>query len=135
MARWFACCLGLGSASMAHFELAAGKTSIAVTHRSIEEIWFFLSGSGQMWRKLGEQVEVVDVHANVSLTIPPGTHFQFRSYGPAPLTAIGTQIPPWPGDDEAVACPRNLAIRCFDASLYADFLRLIPACTWPPHGL
>lgn len=88
--------------SLAHFQLAPGKTSIAVTHRTIEEIWFFLSGRGQMWRKLGEQTEVVDVSANVCLTIPLGTHFQFRSFGPEPLAAIGAQLPPWPGDGEAV---------------------------------
>ena len=94
--------LRLKAGSLAHFELAPGKTSIAVTHRTIEEIWFFLSGKGQMWRKLDEQEEVIEVQANVCLTIPLGTRFQFRSFGPEPLAAIGSQSPPWPGDGEAV---------------------------------
>jgi mannose-6-phosphate isomerase-like protein (cupin superfamily) len=38
----------------------------------------------------------------VSLTIPIGTHFQFRSIGDEPLAAIGVTMPPWPGEGEAV---------------------------------
>src|SRR5262245_32644925 len=35
--------------SMAHFELAPGRTSKAVRHRTVEEIWFVLAGRGEMW--------------------------------------------------------------------------------------
>ena len=93
--------LGLQGGSTAHFELPPGETSVAVAHRTIEEIWFFLNGHGEMWRKLGEQEEVVSVDPGVCLTIPVGTHFQFRSFGDEPLAALGVTIPPWPGDDEA----------------------------------
>lgn len=37
-----------------------------------------------------------------TLTIPVGTHFQFRSFGYEPLSAIGVTMPPWPGDGEAI---------------------------------
>src|SRR5262245_18839388 len=74
--------LGLAGGGMAHFELAPGNTSQAVAHRTFEEIWFFLGGLGEMWRKQGEREEVVAVAAGVCLTIPLGTHFQFRSFGP-----------------------------------------------------
>ena len=94
--------LGLGGGGMAHFELPPGRTSIAVTHRTVEEIWFFLSGSGEMWRRQGEREEIVPVERGVCLTIPLGTHFQFRAMGNEPLAAIGVTMPPWPGDDEAV---------------------------------
>jgi mannose-6-phosphate isomerase-like protein (cupin superfamily) len=87
---------------MAHFELPPQQTSKAVVHRTIEEIWFFLSGRGEMWRSLGDRDEVVDVHSRVCITIPVGTHFQFRSFGPEPLATIGVTIPPWPGDGEAM---------------------------------
>lgn len=93
--------LGLARGGLAHFELSPGWTSRAVTHRTVEEIWFFLSGHGQMWRKLGEHAEVVEVHSDVCLTIPVGTHFQFRSFGPEPLAAVGVTMPRWPGDGEA----------------------------------
>lgn len=97
--------VGLAGGGLAHIELAPGQTSIAVSHRTVEEIWFFLGGRGEMWRKLGTIELTVAVEAGVSLTIPLGTHFQFRSFGPDPLTAIGTTMPPWPGDGEAYEVP------------------------------
>src|SRR5947207_8159705 len=93
--------LTLAEGGLAHFELSAGQTSIAVAHRTVEEIWYFLDGEGEMWRKSGDRQEIVKVEAGVSLTIPLGTHFQFRSTGKKPLQAIGVTMPPWPGDGEA----------------------------------
>jgi aspartate racemase len=86
----------------AHFELAAGQTSVAVRHRSVEEIWYFVSGRGEMWRTSGEDEEVVPVSSGVCITIPLGTSFQFRASGEEPLTAIGATMPPWPGAGEAL---------------------------------
>lgn len=90
-----------GRGSLAHFQLAPGETSVAVAHRTVEEIWFFLQGEGEMWRKLGEQEDLVSVHKGVSVTIPVGTAFQFRSFGNEPLGALGVTMPPWPGTGEA----------------------------------
>lgn len=92
----------LENGGMAHFELAPGETATAVSHRTVEEIWYFLSGRGQMWRQQGDRSEIVEVQAGISLTIPLGTHFQFRSLGDEPLSAIGVTMPPWPGEGEAV---------------------------------
>ena len=94
--------LGLDGGGLAHFQLGPGRTSIAVTHRTVEEIWFFLSGRGEMWRRQDGREEIVPVESGVCLSIPLGTHFQFRSLGPEPLTAIGVTMPPWPGEGEAV---------------------------------
>jgi len=94
--------LQLADGGMAHFELAPGQTSKAVVHRTVKEIWYFLSGRGQMWRQHNGQAQVVDVGPGVCLTIPLGTRFQFRSLGDEPLAAIGVTMPPWPGDDEAI---------------------------------
>jgi mannose-6-phosphate isomerase-like protein (cupin superfamily) len=94
--------LEVGGGGLAHFALAAGLTSVAVRHRSVEEIWYFLGGSGEMWRKSGDQEEVVAVRAGVCITIPLGTSFQFRAGDEQSLTAIGATIPPWPGEGEAV---------------------------------
>jgi mannose-6-phosphate isomerase-like protein (cupin superfamily) len=41
------------------------------------------------------------VEAGVSLTIPLGTHFQFRCLGDDPLVFVAITMPPWPGGDEA----------------------------------
>jgi mannose-6-phosphate isomerase-like protein (cupin superfamily) len=86
---------------LAHFELAPGQTSVAVRHRSVEEIWFFLGGRGEMWRKSGDDEAVVAVSNGVCITIPTGTAFQFRSFGEDTLAALGVTIPPWPGSGEA----------------------------------
>jgi mannose-6-phosphate isomerase-like protein (cupin superfamily) len=94
--------LELKGGGLAHFELAPGETSVAVTHRTVEEIWFFLSGRGQMWRQQGDESETVDVFPEVCVSIPLGTHFQFRSFGYEPLSAVGATMPPWPGKGEAV---------------------------------
>jgi mannose-6-phosphate isomerase-like protein (cupin superfamily) len=93
--------LGLTGGSMAHFELPPDQTSKAVTHRTVAEIWFCLSGRGEMWRKQLDHEEVVTVEPGVCLTIPLGTHFQFRSFGDESLTAIAITMPPWPNNDEA----------------------------------
>ena len=95
--------LCVGGGSMAHFQLAAGRTSQAVEHRTVEELWYVLEGRAQMWRRQGAREQVVLLEAGTSLSIPLGTQFQFRSLGPGPFSAVGTTMPPWPGPDEAVA--------------------------------
>lgn len=94
--------LGLARGTMAHFQLAPGHTSSAVTHRTVEEIWFFLSGRGEMWLRQEGREEIVPLEREVCLTIPLGTDFQFRSLGVEPLAAVSITMPPWPGDGEAV---------------------------------
>jgi mannose-6-phosphate isomerase-like protein (cupin superfamily) len=51
----------------------------------------------------------VPVEAGVCVTIPLGTHFQFRSQGDEPLVALAATMPPWPGDGEAVVVPGTWA--------------------------
>lgn len=97
--------LQLVGGSMAHFELAPGQTSRAVAHRSVDEIWYILHGSGQMWRRQDGREEVADLGPGTCLTIPAGTQFQFRSTGGTPLAAVAVTMPPWPGEDEARQVP------------------------------
>ena len=92
----------LKGGSMINFELAPNRTSKAVTHRTVEEIWYFVGGRGQVWRKQNGRAAVVDVYPGVALTIPLGTQFQFRSFGDKPLAAIAVTMPPWPGEGEAI---------------------------------
>ena len=91
----------LAGGSFAHFELPAGAVSHAVTHRTVEEIWYFVAGVGQLWRRQGETESVVDVRPGVCLTIPLGTDFQFRADPSAPLAFVAATMPPWPGETEA----------------------------------
>jgi mannose-6-phosphate isomerase-like protein (cupin superfamily) len=94
--------LGLGRGSMAHFSLAPGGVSVPVYHRTVEEIWYVVAGWGEMWRRHGDREEVLGLEAGMCLTIPLGTHFQFRTIGGATLEAVGITMPPWPGDGEAI---------------------------------
>ncbi|CAF2651618.1 unnamed protein product [Rotaria sp. Silwood2] len=91
--------------SMAQFDLPPGMTSNAVEHQTVYEIWYFLSGQGEFWRKQKEKEEIVTVDANVCITIPVGTQFQFRTIGHKPLVAVAITMPPWPGHDEAMLRP------------------------------
>ena len=94
---------------MAHFELARGRASDAIRHRSVDEIWFVLSGRGEMWRRDGAREEIVALEPGICVTIPVGTHFQFRASDGESLNAIGVTMPPWPGPDEAVTVPGKWA--------------------------
>lgn len=92
----------LAGGSMAHFTLRAGATSLAVRHRAVEEIWYFLSGAGEVWRGHEGGETIVLVEAGVSITIPLGAAFQFRAAPGAPLVFLAITMPPWPGEGEAV---------------------------------
>jgi mannose-6-phosphate isomerase-like protein (cupin superfamily) len=87
--------------SLAHFTLPPQAVSKAVAHRTVEEVWYVISGQGHIWRKSGEHEEITELRSGLSLTIPTGTHFQFRCEGPEPLTIVGVTMPPWPGEEEA----------------------------------
>ena len=94
--------LSLPGGSMAHFELPAGAVSHPVMHRTVEEIWFVLSGRGAIWRRQ-EGVERIDpLSPGTSLTIPLGTAFQFRAEAGSALAFVAITMPPWPGMDEAM---------------------------------
>jgi mannose-6-phosphate isomerase-like protein (cupin superfamily) len=97
--------LRLGRGSMAHFELGPGRVSRPVAHHSVDEIWYILHGQGQMWRREAQRQETVLLRPGTCLSIPAGTHFQFRADGSGPLAAVGVTMPPWPGADEAYEVP------------------------------
>ena len=93
--------LRLERGSLAHFELGAGRTSRAVAHRTVDEIWFVLSGRGEMWRRQQDRETTVELEAGVCVSIPAGTRFQFRATGVEPLQVVAITMPAWPGEGEA----------------------------------
>ena len=95
--------LKLNRGEVNHFTLLPGRTSTAVVHRTIEEIWYVIEGQGQVWRRQGEVEEILDLASGVSFDIPLGTQFQFRNTGDEPLSVLIATMPPWPGNDEAIA--------------------------------
>lgn len=88
--------------SMAQFRLAPGVVARPVAHRTVEEIWYVVTGRGRLWRRAPDGTEeIVELGPGVSLTIPAGRAFQFRCDGDDPLDIVGVTMPPWPGDGEA----------------------------------
>ena len=83
--------------------LPTGGVSSAVRHRTVEEIWYFLSGEGEVWRKpAGKRGRVAKVMQGTSIAIPTGTSFQFRNTGNKALRFVIVKMPPWPGKHEAL---------------------------------
>jgi mannose-6-phosphate isomerase-like protein (cupin superfamily) len=96
----------VGGASMVHCTLPPGQTSLAVRHRSVEELWLCVEGAGELWRSdEGGAEEVVALEPGVGVSIPLGVRFQFRATGAEPLRVVIATTPPWPGADEAVPVP------------------------------
>ena len=89
--------------SMALFTLPPGMVSRAVAHRSVEEIWYVTRGRGRMWLCNAAREEIVEIGPGLSLAIPAGTRFQFRTDGDEAIEAVGVTMPPWPGMNEAYA--------------------------------
>ncbi len=51
----------LSRGGLAIFSLPPNAVSKAVAHRTVEEVWYILSGKGRMWRKLGDQEEIAEL--------------------------------------------------------------------------
>jgi mannose-6-phosphate isomerase-like protein (cupin superfamily) len=92
---------GMTRGALAVFSLGPDAVSQAVAHRTVEEIWYFTAGHGRFWRQLGEAEEITEIGPGVSISIPTGTHFQYRCDGAEPLVAVAVTMPPWPGAGEA----------------------------------
>ena len=92
-------------ASLVEVTLPAGQVSKPMWHRTVEEIWYILEGSGQVWRcpptSPPDSVLPVSVSPGDALTIPTGWRFQFSASPDAPLRFLCHTTPAWPGADEA----------------------------------
>jgi mannose-6-phosphate isomerase-like protein (cupin superfamily) len=84
-------------ASLVEVVLPPGRTSRPVRHRTVEEIWYFLAGAGEVW----VAGETRPVGPGDTVVIPTGAAFQFRAHGPEPLRFLCYTSPPWPGEEEA----------------------------------
>lgn len=84
-------------------KLPIGKTSTAVKHQTVQELWRFTEGNGEFWLKDGETETVHEVKKGTSILIYPGVSFQFRNMSEdTALESTITTMPPWPGPDEAI---------------------------------
>lgn len=101
-------------ASSATFHLPADVTTRAVYHRTVEEHWCVVSGTGRLW--IAEVSSASPTHTEgdrtplrwsqrvlapgVTAYLPVGAVFQFQAE--TDLVVFGVTVPAWPGDDEAV---------------------------------
>jgi mannose-6-phosphate isomerase-like protein (cupin superfamily) len=83
--------------------LPGGAKSRAISHKTVEELWYFFEGNGEVWRKGINNNLPVAVKAGTSLVIPVNTIFQFRNTGRGPLKFMIVTMPPWPGPNEATS--------------------------------
>ncbi len=90
--------------SMVHCTLPAGRVTKPVRHRTVEEMWHCIGGSGALWRKLDSHEELLTLEKGVSCSIPTGACFQFRADADGPLEIVIATMPPWPGEQEAEPC-------------------------------
>jgi mannose-6-phosphate isomerase-like protein (cupin superfamily) len=92
-------------ASLVEVTLPAGQVSRPVWHWTVEEIWYFLEGTGQVWRcppgADAESVAAELVNPGDALTIPTGWRFQFSANEGGPLRFLCYTSPPWQGPEEA----------------------------------
>jgi mannose-6-phosphate isomerase-like protein (cupin superfamily) len=87
-------------ASLVEVRLPAGRISKAVRHRTVEEIWYFLAGTGRVWRRSPDgTVHLTPVSPGSAVTIPTGWAFQFQAT--EDLRFLCYTSPPWPGENEA----------------------------------
>jgi mannose-6-phosphate isomerase-like protein (cupin superfamily) len=92
----------LTGGGFSHCTLPGAATSQPIKHSTVDEIWYILEGTGQVWRREADEQEIIDVRPNVCLSIASGTSFQFRAEEHGPLRILIGTYPPWPGADEAV---------------------------------
>jgi mannose-6-phosphate isomerase-like protein (cupin superfamily) len=86
--------LHMRDAGLAHCTIPPKAISKAKVHKYVDEIWYFIQGHGIVWRREGKNVQEHNVKQGICLTIPAGTHFQFRNIGPESLVFLIVTMPP-----------------------------------------
>ena len=92
--------VNVNGGGLCHCTLPRGKFSSAVKHKTVEEVWYFLSGEAEMWQKEENGGQPIIVKEGDSINIPVGNSFQFRNTGTENLCVLIATIPNWPGEEE-----------------------------------
>ena len=102
---------GATRCSVVEVTIGAGEVSRPVRHRTVEEAWYVIAGSGEVWRcPPGAAVDTIaptKVAAGDALVIPIGWTFQFRAEAGSDMRFVCTTMPAWPGMNEAVEVPEG----------------------------
>ena len=102
--------LALAGGSMAHFELPAGAVSHAVTHRTVEELWYVVCRPRALFGAVSDGAERIEALAP-GIAVDHSRSGRRSSSAPrrprrSPFVAI--TMPPWPGMRRGAAGPRSL---------------------------
>src|SRR5262249_18624082 len=81
-----------GMRMVATFALPGGGVAGAVVHGAVAELWYVVSGTGELWRRQADREEIIPLRPGVCAPLPPGTAFQFRaSPAQSPPPASGAE--------------------------------------------
>jgi len=89
-------------ASLCHGELKANTVSTAVMHKTVEELWYVLSGEGSFYCEALNAGAPFDIGDGTSFALPPRSVFQFKCTSEHSLRFVITTLPAWPGDHEII---------------------------------
>ena len=69
---------------LAHGFMHPNSISAAITHRTVHETWFILSGQGLMWRKIDDIEQLDELKPNTIIEMPLGVEYQFATITDCP---------------------------------------------------
>ncbi len=95
---------GAARLSLAEALVRPGERTACVSHRTIEEVWYIVRGTGRFHRQApdGGAEQSAPVAPGDALLIPTGHRFWVENTGPGDLVFLCCGTPPWPGPDEAI---------------------------------
>ena len=81
---------------MAHFRLGPRSVGRAILHEELEEIWYCVSGSGELWLSPNGDVNEhpILLGAGISFIVHRGVSFQLRNRADVAMNFIGVTMPP-----------------------------------------
>lgn len=90
--------------SLAEALVKPGERTACVSHRTIEEIWYIVGGTGRFRRLApdGNDEQTAEIALGDALLIPTGYRFWVENTGHDDLIFLCCGTPPWPGHEEAI---------------------------------
>lgn len=86
-----------------HCRLPKGGAIQASEHRTVSQIWYVISGKGELWLKSHAKKEtVLPLQPGVAVTVPLGYGFQFHNTGEQDLDIFIVNTTKWSGAGELI---------------------------------
>jgi mannose-6-phosphate isomerase-like protein (cupin superfamily) len=86
-----------------HCTLPAGGAIKACRHKTVAQLWYVLSGKGEMWlAEPSGKEQTFPLSAGVSFVVHLGDSFQFRNVGKEDLQLYIVNTTPWSGPEELI---------------------------------